>query len=206
LSKIWINIKFLTKVKKGFRGFGRFWEGEVYSTEKIVEAYCNYVKGWATIPNLKCDRGQYEIDILAVDPKNNEKYHIECSVSISSAFSKLTAEEFSEEKFKKPVEKPRQRMTIGYFKERKFGKKEIMDKLAQYGFKPGNYYKVIVVDGWTDEAQEKAREYGIELWNFNEILYELVELCKKSTKYYEDDTLRATQLLLRALKRKSQRS
>jgi len=160
------------------------------STEKIVESYCNYVKGWATIPNIKCDKGQYEIDILAVDPKNKEKYHIECSVSISSAFSKLTAEEFSEEKIKVRTEKPRQRMTIGYFEERNFRKKEIIEKLGQYGFEPGNYRKVIVADGWTDEAKEKAREYGIEIWNFNEILSQLVELREKSTKYYEDDTLR----------------
>lgn len=73
------------------------------STEKIVESYCNYVKGWATIPNIKCDRGQYKIDLLAVDPVRQGKagrYHIECSVHITSAFSKLTAREFSEEKLK----------------------------------------------------------------------------------------------------------
>ena len=37
------------------------------TTEKIVEAYVRYVKGWATIPNIKCP-GQNEIDILAVNP------------------------------------------------------------------------------------------------------------------------------------------
>ncbi len=31
------------------------------TTEKIVEAYVRYVKGWATIPNIKCP-GQNEID------------------------------------------------------------------------------------------------------------------------------------------------
>jgi hypothetical protein len=29
------------------------------TTEKIVEAYVRYVKGWATIRNIRCD-GQYE--------------------------------------------------------------------------------------------------------------------------------------------------
>jgi hypothetical protein len=36
------------------------------TTEKIVEAYAHYIKGWFTIPNIKC-RGQFEIDLLAVD-------------------------------------------------------------------------------------------------------------------------------------------
>lgn len=88
------------------------------STEKIVETYCNYVKGWATITNIKCDEGQNEIDILALDPKRNDeygRYHIECSVSITAPFSKLTGQRFSEEKYKNPVEKPKQRMTIGFF-------------------------------------------------------------------------------------------
>src|SRR5438874_13037332 len=47
------------------------------TTEKIVESYCRYVKQWFTIPNIKC-RGQYEIDLLAVDttsPKKMGRYH-----------------------------------------------------------------------------------------------------------------------------------
>lgn len=174
----------------------------MYSTEKIVESYCNYIKGWATIPNVKCDRGQYEIDILAVDPRINEKYHIECSVRITAPFSRLTAEEFSFEKLRTRLGAPRQRMTIGFFKDVKFGAKEVIDKLRQYGFEEGKYKKIIVVDGWTEEAATKAREHGIELWKFNDILSELMELCERSTKYYEDDTLRTVQLLLRALKKK----
>jgi len=35
------------------------------TTEKIVEAYLRYVKGWATIPNLRC-AGQKEIDLFAI--------------------------------------------------------------------------------------------------------------------------------------------
>ena len=36
------------------------------TTERIVEAYVRYVKGWATIPNIKCERNR-EIDLLAID-------------------------------------------------------------------------------------------------------------------------------------------
>jgi hypothetical protein len=50
------------------------------TTEKIVEAYVRHVKRWATIPNVRCD-GQFEIDLLAIDPVTLERYHIETSVS-----------------------------------------------------------------------------------------------------------------------------
>jgi hypothetical protein len=56
------------------------------TTEKIVEAYVRYVKGWATIPNIKCE-GQYEIDLLAIDPVSVNRYHIESGVSVSGGFS-----------------------------------------------------------------------------------------------------------------------
>lgn len=51
------------------------------TTERIVEAYVRYVKGWATIPNLRCE-GQKEIDLFAIDPVTDERWHIETSVSI----------------------------------------------------------------------------------------------------------------------------
>jgi len=59
------------------------------TTEKIVEAYVRYVLNWATIPNIRC-KGQLEIDLLAIDPVKLDRYHIETSVSSSSAFSRLT--------------------------------------------------------------------------------------------------------------------
>ena len=42
------------------------------TTERIVEAYVRYVKGWAMIPNIKCD-GQKEIDLFAIDPKTDDR-------------------------------------------------------------------------------------------------------------------------------------
>jgi hypothetical protein len=72
------------------------------TTERIVNSYCNYVKGWFTIQNVACD-GHQEIDILAINPRGRGKkrrYHIECSVSISQAYSKLTAKPFNEDLWK----------------------------------------------------------------------------------------------------------
>ena len=63
------------------------------TTEKIVEFYCRYAKGWFIIPNIKCD-GQYEIDLLAVKPLPDgaiARYHIEAGVSISGGYWGTTA-------------------------------------------------------------------------------------------------------------------
>ena len=72
------------------------------TTEKIGESYCRYIKHWFTLPNIRCE-GQYEIDLLAVDTTSPEKpgrYHIECGVSISGSYSKLTAKPFSIERLR----------------------------------------------------------------------------------------------------------
>src|SRR5438093_2664269 len=116
------------------------------TTEKIVESYCRYVKQWFTIPNIKCE-GQYEIDLLAVDttsPRKLGRYHIECGVSISGSYSKLTAKPFSKEQLKIRVQQAGQRRTIGYFVDRKFGLPQVLAELKKYGFEPGNYRQIIV--------------------------------------------------------------
>ena len=170
------------------------------TTEKIVESYCRYVKGWFTISNIKCS-GQYEIDLLAVDTSSDEglkRYHIESGVSISVAYSKLTAKQFSPERLKKRVEQAGQRRTIGYFINRKFGSREVLSELEKYGFKEGNYSKVIVIWGWEEEAKEQADREGIILWDFRNIVREIAKVCCGIRTYFTDDTLRTIQLFVRA--------
>ncbi len=102
------------------------------TTEKIVESYCRYVKGWLTLPNIKC-KGQYEIDLLAVDaksPKKLERYHIESGVSISGSYSKLTNKDFSTEDLKIRVKQAGQRRSLGYFVHRKFDLPEVKTELS----------------------------------------------------------------------------
>ncbi len=162
------------------------------TTEKIVEAYVRYVKNWATIPNIKCD-GQYEIDLLAIDPIRGSRYHIESGVSVSGGFSKLTGDIYSPDILKQRTKQASQRRTLGYFRDRKFSAPGILDKLTDYGFKKGNYECVIVSWGWTDEAQKQADEAKIKLWDFREIMIEIANSAKGRT-YFTDDTLRTLQL------------
>lgn len=167
------------------------------TTEKIVEAYCRYVKGWATIPNIKCP-GQYEIDLLAIDPRTLHRYHVESGVSISGPHSKLTAKPYSDSDLKIRTKAAAQRRTIGYFAQRKFTAEPVADTLKKYGFPEGGYSKIIVTWGWQEGVELEAARLGIELWDFRDILAEIAHSFKRERTYFTDDTLRTIQLFARA--------
>lgn len=152
------------------------------TTEKIVEAYVRYIKGWATIPNLRCE-GQFEIDLLAIDPVSLDRYHIETSVSGSQNFSRLTTKAFDPELLKEKVQKAGQRRTLGFFLERKFGVPEVKAELAKYGFVDGEYRNVIVTWDWTPEAAAEAEKAGVTLWSFQEIMREIAATIRHKRSY-----------------------
>jgi len=167
------------------------------TTEKVVEAYVRHIKGWATIPNVKC-AGQYEIDLLAIDPVEGGRYHIESTVSVSRSFDKLTADSFDPTAYKERVKKVRQRRTIGFFHERKFSPPEVVGRLVDFGFEAGKYDRIVVAWDWTPEAEDQAAGLGIILWSFQNILRELIEDLGGTRTYFTDDTLRTLQLLARS--------
>lgn len=168
------------------------------TTEKIVEAYVRYIKGWATIPNLRCE-GQFEIDLLAIDPVSLDRYHIETSVSGSQNFSRLTTRAFDPELLKEKVQKAGQRRTLGFFLERKLGVPAVKAELAKYGFVDGEYHNVIVTWDWTPEAADEAEKAGVALWSFQEIMREIAATIRHKRSYFTDDTLRTINLFVRAL-------
>ena len=167
------------------------------ATERIVEAYVRYVLGWATIPNIRC-AGQNEIDLLAIDPKTLDRYHIEVSISISQGFRKLTAKPYDPGLAKQRVHQASQRRTIGFFAEKKFPTPSVIDRLAEFVFEPGNYTRVIATWGWEDEAAEVAAEHGIELWDFRDIVSRIAGHIRGSREYFADDTLRTLNLFIHA--------
>jgi len=165
------------------------------TTEKVVESYCRYVKKWFTLPNIKC-RGQYEIDLLAIDttdPHKLGRYHIECGVSISGSYSKLTTKEFSEERLKKRVEAAGQRRTLDYFIKRKFNVPQVHERLEEYGFVGNNYRKIIVTWDATEEAKVLAEIQNVDIWYFPTLLQEIAESHRKQKTYFTDDTARTIQ-------------
>jgi len=52
--------------------------------------------------------------------------------------------------------------------------------------------------GWKEEVEEIARNEGIVLWDFREILKEIGEALKSEKAYFMDDTLRTIQLYVKA--------
>jgi len=165
----------------------------VETTEKIVESYVRYIKRWATIPNIRC-KGQFEIDLLAIDPVSLERYHIETSVSVSGGFSKLTAKPFDRNKLKDRIAGPQQRTTLGYFIERKFSQKEILETLKLYNFVKGKYLRVIVCWDYTDEADLEAQKDGVLLWRLATLMEEIRKKIMGKRAYFTDDTLRTLHL------------
>ncbi len=163
------------------------------TTERVVEAYVRYVKGWATIPNIRC-AGQNEIDLLAIDPVTLERYHIEVSVHITGGFSRLTNKVFDPVLVRERVQKPKQRRTLGFFIERKFEPVGVRKALERYGFETGHYRRIIVTWGWTDDVGPEAQARGIELWDFRTVLAEIAAHCEHKSHYFTDDTLRTLQL------------
>ncbi|HZK56346.1 MAG TPA: hypothetical protein VFC84_19490 [Desulfosporosinus sp.] len=51
----------------------------------IVERYLQLVKHWFTMTNVMLEGGK-EIDLLALDPRSGDKYHIEVRVAIGRGF------------------------------------------------------------------------------------------------------------------------
>lgn len=170
------------------------------TTEKIVESYCRYVKQWFTIPNIKC-KGQYEVDLLAVDTTSStelRRFHIECGVSISGSYSKLTDKPFSTQELKVRVKQAGQRRTLGYFIERKFELPEVLAELRKYGFVPGNYERVVVTWGATREAEALATKHHVRLWDFRDLLIDIANASVERRTYFTDDTARTIQLFAMA--------
>jgi hypothetical protein len=174
------------------------------TTEKIVEAYVRYIKKWFTIPNIKCD-GQMEIDLLAIDTSTTsriQRYHIESGISISGSYSKLTCKPFSREDLKVRVKQAGQRRTLGYFTKRKFTDPNVLRKLKEYGFKPGNYRKVIVTWGSEADVPAAAKRANVELWDFKDILHDIAKTAREGRTYFTDDTMRTLQLMVKAIESK----
>lgn len=167
------------------------------TTERIVEAYVRYVKGWATIPNVRC-AGQNEIDLIAIDPVTLNRYHIETSVSISQGFRRLTAKPFDPTLAKVRVHQASQRRTLGFFIEKKFGAPGVVGRLKDYGFVPGEYGRVIVTWGWDTAAADAADSAGVTLWDFREMIREIATAITGSRQYFADNTLRTLNLFVHA--------
>lgn len=137
------------------------------ASERIIEAYLRAVKHCLTAANIK-GRANKEIDLLAIDAEGS-RYHIESSVK-TSQFGVLKDKPVGELQTK-----PDKRRTLEFFKKEKFEHPYVTEILKKWGFNQGNYKKVIVVMRSDQEAEERAKEEGIEVWHFPRLVKELFE-------------------------------
>lgn len=175
------------------------------TTEKIVEAYVRYIKGWATIPNLKC-ASQKEIDLFAIDPVTDERWHIETSVSISSGFSALTNDPYEPGEHKVRVKQAGARRKLGFFLAEKFEPAAVTEKLCGFGCKEGAIRRAIVTWDWKQGVEEAASEKGIELWSLPRLMGEIAALGREGRGYFGDDTLRTITLFVKGTDAERKRS
>jgi len=167
------------------------------TTEKIVEAYVRYVKRWATIPNLRCGPHK-ELDLFAVDPVTDRRFHIETSVSISGAYSKLTAKDLLPDEHKDRVKQAGARRKLSFFLEHKFSPPAIRDELLSLGCDPDNVERIIVTWDATADALTAAEAAGIKVWLFPQLLREIAQKAREGKTYFGDDTLRTLTLFAKA--------
>ena len=74
----------------------------------------------------------------------------------------------------------------------------MQEELRKYGFMPGNYQRIIVTWGATDDAQTVAAQHGVVIWDFRDLLQEIATANKDRKTYFTDDTARTIQLFAMA--------
>jgi hypothetical protein len=152
----------------------------------IIDRYMQLVKKCLTMTNIMLKGGK-EIDILALNPKTNEKYYIEVRVATGRGF-KLRLIDTQTKTGRK------HRRGLDTLHQIKFAHPTMVHAIKQI-FNTTDYCKILVV--WEVENNtviKKAKElYNIEIWKMPNIIQELSQ--KVNTKAYRNDILRTIQLI-----------
>jgi len=144
------------------------------------------VKKCFTMTNVMLGGGK-EVDLLAYDPRTNEKYHIEVRVATGRGF-RLRMKDTQTKNGRK------HRRGLDTLNEIKFTPQIVVDNVKAI-FGSSDYKKVLVVwDVQDSKVIEQAKAvYGIEVWKISDVLREMMK--KIGTRSYRDDALRIVQLI-----------
>jgi hypothetical protein len=169
------------------------------AAECIVESYFRYVRGVFTRTCIK-GVGQVELDIVGVDPATSPPtfFHIESSVSISSAYSRITDRPFSLSDAKKRGKAAGQRRTAGFLVEKKFYSPDVLATLKGIGCKMKCLKRVVVSWEFDTAARKVLEDKGIECLTLRQILQELADRLAKETRDIDSEILRSLQLFVRS--------
>jgi len=122
----------------------------------IVDRYMQLVKGCFTMTNIMLEGGK-EIDILAMNPSTQEKYHIEVRVATGRGFRLRMKDTQTKRGFK-------HRRGLDTLHAVKFSHSVVTNRIKQI-FGSSEYKKVLVVwDVQSNEVVKQAKDvYGIEV-------------------------------------------
>jgi hypothetical protein len=115
--------------------------------------------------------------LLAIDPKNGSRYHIEVGINIGS---------------KLPLKNGRQ--SFNSLLKRKFENVYIINHIHRIFGDKEKYGKILVAWDVRKEVEENAKEHGIEIWRMPLLLWELRGAIFGSPKGSRDDILRTLEL------------
>jgi hypothetical protein len=144
----------------------------------IIEVYFREVQNCLTITNVRCENGR-EIDLLAINPKTGEKYHVESRIATTRSLY-LTLKGH--------------RRGLDYFDKEKFNHLAVVNKIKEI-FGDTNYQKVLVIWCYVDDYVEYCAEkdYGIKIMFIKTIIEELKEAVKRRGS--RDDIMRLIELI-----------
>jgi hypothetical protein len=138
--------------------------------------------------NIKCKGGK-EIDLLAINPKTLERYHVEARVSTTFKLKLRATYSKKGRCYKNGVD---------YFLKEKFNHPFILEKIHEL-FNSKDYSKVLIV--WDVESKnvikEAERKYNIDVRPMPIVLSSLILpfMGKKHPKGSRDDVLRMLEFL-----------
>jgi len=145
--------------------------------------------------NIRCKGGK-EIDLLAINPKTSEKYHVECRIPTSSSFRLRYKETYTSKG--EPL-----RRGLDYFAKEKFYHPHVTAKIHEL-FGDCNYKKILVIWRVAYFAPkmliDAKKEYDIEIDFMHRIIGQLLK--RRKITGSRDDVLRTIELISIMYKRK----
>jgi hypothetical protein len=144
--------------------------------------------------NIKLKRGK-EIDLLAMNPRTGEKFHVESRVATSPSF-KLRLKDTQRSNGTS------HRRGVDYFEKQKFNHQIVADAVRKI-FGDEDYRKIIVVwDVKNDSVVKQAKEeFDIEIWFMDALISELEKMFHSGLiRGSRDDILRTVELITKKYK------
>jgi len=154
----------------------------------IIERYFQLVERAFTMTNIRC-RGGKEIDLLAVDPRNDRRWHVEARVSTSFPI-RMRATYTRDGRC--------HRNGLDWFKKEKFEHPYVLERIKEIFGSLEDYEKILVVftteKGYAPEWIEEAyKKYGIRVWFIRDVIEALKERIRVVGA--RDDVLRLIELI-----------